>query len=96
MSSSVIFSPMEGDSTCWHVRGANWQSIIRAQQDEDPIEIATRALENLGRGETWRGSRTGLIITVMGGGDTNLVLSSLVLANAGMHQEARACMDSEE
>jgi hypothetical protein len=71
----------------WVVRGSGWKIHIPGGSDDDPLELATSAIE-----AKWRTEGTGRIGSIMtvqfGDGDKIAVDSALVLANAGFHSEA--------
>lgn len=79
----------------WQVAGANWQEKIQAPETTSPIEIATSAVEKVWGKSTVNEVRPslGFILEIShqnmkSQGEHIIVLSALVLANAGFHTES--------
>jgi hypothetical protein len=79
----------------WKVSGSNWQEIIQAPVTACPMEIATSAVENIWtRPHTGENSPSvGFVLEIShermkSEGEHVIVLSALVLANAGFHEES--------
>jgi hypothetical protein len=80
------------DNITWTVWGAGWCYSLLAPSDEDPVEVATDALESIfveGTGEVGLGVL--LRVTnarVRDTGDETMIPTSLALANAGLYAES--------
>jgi len=79
----------------WQVQGANWKEQIQAPSTACPMEIATTAVERV-----WNRANleepapsVGFVLEIShqnmkNPGEHIIVLSALVLANAGYHEES--------
>lgn len=82
-------------SITWQVKGANWQEPIQSPTSSCPLEVATRAIEKVWSQESSTGESpaVGFIMEIShekmkSAGEHIMVLSALVLANAGFHEES--------
>lgn len=82
-------------SITWTVTGANWQENIQAPVTTSPIEIATSAVEKVWArpSMTEQVPSVGFVLEIShqnmkSQGEHIVVLSALVLANAGLHKES--------
>jgi hypothetical protein len=85
----------------WTVKGPNWEETLNVTENIDVVEIATRALElKLKRENSSKiGFDLGIILEVWNNEMKSelehfVVLTSSVLANAGLHFEARELENS--